>query len=978
MVSELNSDFKKNQGIRHRISKQVQLGHLIPPSEGNNNPTKTQKLKDLHKGRKEKKSGILGGLRRTNTNRISRMVFQGSKHFKQIERLSKRFTAGSSRFQKRRSSSMNIDEKKEDDIEARNREIERKIKKKFGSGYKNGKSQKNNRRSFELNQRPSIIIEEPSEGEFGSILSKSAVEEKRLEIPVPPPLGEVLEQNSNDLDSFRSSNKGVRTPKKRTLEVDITPYRTFQAKRNSKHLTVEVERLKPSNQKSGFLGPLRFKPRRLSKTFSRGSRSPRNGDGLIRRRSISRQVLFPEEDLPPSSRRKSFFRSSNFLQVSNRGSQKSSYQRRMTGWSVENPAAKKPVEEEKVLYKYKYLTENIKGRASKKTDIILPRISKAVIIWNDRMIKKLIVLIMVMNCGLLFMGADFYTDQNFGYQNDIEDLGLLYQALLRGREEGVSSVRREQQLETVNNFIENLPKKLAEKRFQMLELSFSDKFHEYKDALIDTYRSKELKFTYYSPDSGISDASTLTIRMVLRGTGVNSFTTLFQLFNMIYLILIVMIAYFMFTKDSNKLVMKPLRNIARVLNVLLKQPLNPNINNFYLNPKFENTFFEEEQKEYSAIVEGISKMAIYLSYCYGHKDVEFIMKNLVHQKKTVRECTSSRVFCYMAIVEIEDFEACVERMGTRITNFLSEAVDIVARTSDRYKANSKLLKDFKFLIIWRLDAQNEKENFVRVNRNSSEMASLSVTTLIKIAIKLHRLKHSERYSHGEGSDSSSSRLQMVEEFSRYLKIGLHCGKLYQFILSNRVRTEVMYQGIDLAATKQVHSLASKYSTTLVMSQRVYKIVPECMKAFTRKIDMVKSRLLSKSYGKPQGLYSLDLSARRLDMRGFGDDTSLEYEKRKIHVEVKSEILSMLRRGAKNRLFMEDEDIQNVVVKKFEFRRFFRSGIDFYLLGAWDSARMHLERAMEILNEDGPTLEIMAFMKRFGFKKPVWWRGYIEI
>ena len=109
---------------------------------------------------------------------------------------------------------------------------------------------------------------------------------------------------------------------------------------------------------------------------------------------------------------------------------------------------------------------------------------------------------------------------------------------------------------------------------------------------------------------------------------------------------------------------------------------------------------------------------------------------------------------------------------------------------------------------------------------------------------------------------------------------------------------------------------------------------------------------------------------------FNKQVKLEtYEKRRLHMRMRSIIIEKLNQGAKNALFLEDGDLANMFDRDNEFRRNYRKAINFYILGAWNSAKEFFDLCLKIKPKDGPSKVLLSYMEGFGYMKPPDWRGY---
>jgi hypothetical protein len=77
----------------------------------------------------------------------------------------------------------------------------------------------------------------------------------------------------------------------------------------------------------------------------------------------------------------------------------------------------------------RYLTEKrtTEDLARPRKIIELPNESKASVIWNNRTIKKVFQLILVMNGGLVLFNTTFYTSESRGFDMELKSMAQLYQ-----------------------------------------------------------------------------------------------------------------------------------------------------------------------------------------------------------------------------------------------------------------------------------------------------------------------------------------------------------------------------------------------------------------------------------------------------------------------------------------------------------------------------------------------------------------------
>ena len=59
----------------------------------------------------------------------------------------------------------------------------------------------------------------------------------------------------------------------------------------------------------------------------------------------------------------------------------------------------------------------------------------------------------------------------------------------------------------------------------------------------------------------------------------------------------------------------------------------------------------------------------------------------------------------------------------------------------------------------------------------------------------------------------------------------------------------------------------------------------------------------------------------------------------------------------------------------DFRKRFDMGLECYLAGKWSDSRLHLTEAAKIGKNDGPTKNILNYMKKFDNVAPETWKNY---
>lgn len=72
------------------------------------------------------------------------------------------------------------------------------------------------------------------------------------------------------------------------------------------------------------------------------------------------------------------------------------------------------------------------------------------------------------------------------------------------------------------------------------------------------------------------------------------------------------------------------------------------------------------------------------------------------------------------------------------------------------------------------------------------------------------------------------------------------------------------------------------------------------------------------------------------------------------------------------------DIQGIMATDIDFKFAYRTAVDYYLCGAWESALPYFKQCLAIRPRDGPTIEVYRYMEEYGFKAPPEWKGYRDL
>lgn len=548
-----------------------------------------------------------------------------------------------------------------------------------------------------------------------------------------------------------------------------------------------------------------------------------------------------------------------------------------------------------------------------------------------------------MNTGILVFSSDYYYTPTDPWDYDVTVIAQL--------------ISQKVERSTVVAFIDNMVHRYSSTNIALASIEVTG-YYSFADESIDLNKKRrsEVQVSKYSLEN-----SAVGILIKVDKTKGRFYESLLQLLNMLYTVSTLIYAYISSSKDSFIFISHPMGKIATVINNILRNPLDIIFNPFYLEKVPKRTIFKDLEPEHQRIAEGVIHWSILLSYCYGKKMVPIITSRLV-----IRDCSSlldstgDKYCAYFALIEIKDFMDGVKPECSDSVLWLQTIVDVIYSTTDQFNGGAMNLKLGKFFLVWKLKSASKEFTFKEVSRESSETASVIITTILKI---LYGIAFNLKLFEVRADACSTARTTV------------HCGLLYECITGSQShKLDVHYFGLDLNHLHVYHQFAKHYNVNVFFTQTIYLLIPECMKVKCRKIDVVKLPISP----QPMDLYTIDIrldEVQATEVDRAREDLQDVFDRRLAHLQMKDNVDEKLVKGAKNSLFIEDKDFENLLSLNYEFRKIFRNAVDFYQLGAWDASKNLLEDCFLLEPNDGPSRFIYNYMKSFDFVKRANWRGF---
>lgn len=337
----------------------------------------------------------------------------------------------------------------------------------------------------------------------------------------------------------------------------------------------------------------------------------------------------------------------------------------------------------------------------------------------------------------------------------------------------------------------------------------------------------------------------------------------------------------------------------------------------------------------------------------------------------------THVDCVIGVARVRDFSTATEVLQAKIMTFVNQVAEIVhGVVNDFHGAPNKNNGD-SFLLIWRLDANNSKQDIQPGGENlSKRLAEMSVAAFAMILGALHRSPLLASY---RGHPGLQNRLGTNCRVN--LSFGLHLGWAIEGAVGSEFKIDASYLSPNVSIATTVERATEVYSVSLLVAQ---SLIEKCSKALVMKCRLIDTVII-KGSTRAMGLYCLDLDYRSVQVADDEKPLTIVWNSRnrfKARQFLESEKNSKLADDF-NVAELFDTDPTLVCMRMrytVEFFQLFNMGFQNYSEGEWQVARRMLSCTRAILGvEDGPSNALLRFMEvPYGFEAPKGWKGVREV
>lgn len=552
-------------------------------------------------------------------------------------------------------------------------------------------------------------------------------------------------------------------------------------------------------------------------------------------------------------------------------------------------------------------------------------------ILTDRIIKKVIIVILGMLLILPLFEGDFWTNENLSWDYGVKE---------------------------IQDFL-NKPS-----------------FDTVKDVFIDYHKSSSRPLIYFeytdlkgnhmwNGSEGYSDyrlyevysASSDNVTAVFETTLDSNLNSVLGITKTVYICLILSLAGLIFYRDADLFVIKPIEKIVSSIRAIAKDPLQ------ILEEKYEvpvtsknffccKTTFYDIDYETQHINSNIEKISVLLALGFGEAGSRIINANINDDGNLDLISRADKVAGIFGFCDIRNFTDTTEELQEDIMVFVNEIAGIVHLIVDRhFGAANKNIGD-AFLVVWKFDKQDieVENNELKVNLDSIRakvIPDLALLSVVKILVKINTDSVILAYR---------AHCRLARRMPGYcvkIGFGLHIGWAIEGAIGSYYKIDVSYLSAHVNLASKLEASTKIYGVPLLISDSMHAFLSNSIKSMCRQVDYLYTHS-----GNTLSLFTFDgnymnlpVSYRKPPNKGY-----TRYKKNEFRIRFFQNYINPFE------FFNQSLSIE-ASRETFtpEFYSFYRAGFEFYMKNRWVDAKKMFEDALGIIKADGPTVNIMKRM-----------------
>lgn len=503
----------------------------------------------------------------------------------------------------------------------------------------------------------------------------------------------------------------------------------------------------------------------------------------------------------------------------------------------------------------------------------------------------------------------------------------------------------------------------------------------YQDPLYSNFRDEEIT-------QGNAETTKGTIKVTIQYDVVSTLEAILNIIRTFYICALLLGGSSLFSSSTYNLIINPIEKmIERVIKVIEK-PQQIKQQAFIedeekdlalMNRKGEDEDDqaekdEDEEKntksmETYIVEEAIKKIGILIAVGLGEAGSSLIQTYLNGEGDELMNAVS--MDAVFGFCDIRNFTDATEVLQEEVMIFVNSIAEIIHTTTDKYiGAANKNIGD-AFLLVWKIPdkvKEDAEDNGVDSKSLMSNIADMAFFAILKMYAEINRAPSLLKYV-------KNQRLvdRIGKGYKPKLGFGLHYGWAIEGAIGSHHKVDVSYLSPEVNIAGRLESETKGYGCILLMSGQFVDLLSPIPKELTRKVDIVGP----KGCHDPLRIYTANISDKAIkfqDHKPLKQSVALNKECYVFKKLIWKEVVQGVMVGAS--VFQNDTDIHLLTCyNNPQFFKLFDTGMEAFEKGHWIEAKETWERGLQLDPNDGPTKNLMAYMKSLEWEVPEDWQGY---
>ena len=602
--------------------------------------------------------------------------------------------------------------------------------------------------------------------------------------------------------------------------------------------------------------------------------------------------------------------------------------------------------------------------------------SKISKIISDSLTQKVIILILVLLIVFPLLSDDFYaSDSSVTYE-------LIAQIISASYDLFQSSGKILQ---------ENLLRGLFDPKFPALNITYNGTIIiNNTNYSVNYFRYKEVK-TVFSANGQVS-----IVYSVLKET---KLTGLLNIFQTIFVCIMLSGAAILFENDARNLVLNPLEIMIEIVENVAKDPINAkNVENLQTGVKAmldqneeqqskeKDHHEEEENYEVSVIKAAIIKISALLAISFGEAGGEIIKKNITSGQDLNPRLKGKKKTAIFGFCDIRQFEEINLALEEKTILLINEIADIVHSSIDRFGGSTNKNIGESFLNVWKFYNETpvrdkegnvtmeRKDNLLEIDKSNPNVAitaDQSALAFLRVIMKINKNFTILNYRNNE------EIIKRIPNFKLNMGFGLHIGYGIEGAVGSTYKIDASYLSPNVNIAARLETATRQFGLSLLISGPLYNLFSNDMKHICRFVDCV----YVKGSEQPLDLYTIDVNLNLKPQENKNIIILSNKEKRKRYAD-KKEVFQkevQIMKSATRLIFQKSSYLELLKAGKTdEFYNVWDEGIQFYKKGDFKNAGIKFKRCLELDKTDGPAKTLIGYFEKINYKTPDNWVGVREL